>query len=120
MDTKNRMTGETEEKDGFYADQFKEGERERIAGQEETNLADEIWMQRVVNRRLLERLAEAEPGELTVATLANVVKALALGTGRVAHLLRENQALTGGPTGALQAVIDQALDLLKEEEGWQR
>jgi hypothetical protein len=104
---------------GFYSDQFTELEQTLVAAfVTDLTLDDEIWMQRVLNRRLMAHSAAA-PGEVAVSveTLVSVAQALAIGTGRVARLLRDKRALSGEAADGLNGAIAQALNELSTELG---
>jgi hypothetical protein len=85
-------------------------------------LDSEIALQRQVNQRLLalwdslEGAPDAED-ETGPALQVKVAAALTTGTGRVAHLLRDQRALTGQAADGLTAAIAQALDELTTELG---
>lgn len=106
-------------KTGFYSDHFTEEELARIAAlTTDPTLDDEIWMQRVLNHRLLAYAARPADGtELAVQQLIQVVETLAIGTGRVARLLRDKRALSGEAADGLTGAIAQALDELGTELG---
>lgn len=97
----------------FYSDQFTADEIALVAGfASDPDLTDEIWMQRVFNRRLLQHV---QGEELTTDTLVKIAEALAAGTGRVARLLRDKRALSGEATDGLADAIAHALDELGTE-----
>lgn len=104
---------------GFYSDHFTEAELTRIAAlTTDPTLDDEIWMQRVLNHRLLAYAAQPKDGaQLNVQQLIQVVETLAIGTGRVARLLRDKRALSGEAADGLTGAIAQALDELGTELG---
>jgi hypothetical protein len=107
---------------GFYSGQFTTEEMALISSfLLDPTLEDEIWMQRVVNRRLLAYLngdaLQDEPPEVAVRSMVRVAEALALGTGRVARLLRDRQALTGDTAKILLDAITTALTELADELG---
>jgi len=98
---------------GFYSDSFTLDELALVAAlTEQPSLDDEVWMQRVMNRRLLQRLTSPKP--ITDAKLFKVAAALAVGTGRVARLLRDRRSLQGEESPLAKAVAE-ALDLLADE-----
>lgn len=100
---------------GFYSDTFTEAEQALIAGfVSDPSLDDEIWMQRVFNRRLMQHISGEE---IPTETLAKIAEALSTGTGRVAQLLRARRALTGGAADGLADAIATALDELSTEFG---
>jgi len=104
---------------GFYSDTFTADELALVAAfVEDPTLDDEIWMQRVLNRRLLVHATPAEGDtKLTTATLIKIAEALAIGTGRVARLLRDKRALSGEAAEGLTGAIAAALDELTTELG---
>jgi hypothetical protein len=104
---------------GFYSDQFSADELALVAALvTDPTVDDELWAQRVVNRRLLAFMRRAEQDEpLTLETLTRVAEALAVGTGRVARLLRDRRALSGAAADGLTGAIAQALDEIANELG---
>lgn len=101
---------------GFYSDQFSRDELARIAAYaDDPTVDDEIWMQRVLNRRLLQYASRIDPDD--AGTWIKIVEAMAVGTGRVARLLRARRDLSGEPNDALARVINQSLDELSDELG---
>jgi hypothetical protein len=83
-------------------------------------LDDEIALQRQVNERLLslwDSLGRSATGEDDGALQVKVAAALTAGTGRVAHLLRDQRALSGQAAEGLTAALAQALDELSTELG---
>ena len=103
----------------FYSDQFTTDELALVAAfVADPTLDDEIWMQRVLNRRLLGHAAPMEGGPpIKVDVLVKVAEALAIGTGRVARLLRDKRALSGEATEGLAEAIARALDEFSTESG---
>ena len=109
---------------GFYADQFNASELALMAAAaSDPVLDDEVWAMRVLNRRLLAHVTEleAEGGDLPIESLVKVADALTAGTGRVARLLRDRQALSGqaadlNAASALAAVLDDILTQM----GWEK
>ncbi len=106
----------------FYSDGFTRGELDLIAAfVQSPSLDDEIWMQRVVNRRLLRYIdgdaAGAGDAPIEVETLVKVAQAMAIGTGRVARLLRDRRALTGEASDTIAALMSAMLDQLSSELG---
>jgi hypothetical protein len=101
----------------FYSDQFSEQELSLIAASvEDLGVDDEIWMQRVLNRRLLQYTRDEE---LPVETVVKVMQAMVAATGRVARLLRDRRALGGEAAesiaGAMATVLDEfALELERD------
>jgi len=129
-------------KPGFYSDGYSEEELELLAAfGSDLPVDEEIWMQRVINRRLLGRASPPGPLPLRSATgtmvsrseehasgegvrigeLVRIAGALGIGTGRIARLLRTKRALTGEAGDTLARAIAAALDELEGEmglEGW--
>lgn len=104
----------------FYSDQFDTDELALIASfLSDLTLTDEIWMQRVLNRRLLAHLntTNEEGNSPTIEELTKVAEALATGTGRVARLLRDQRALSGEAADGIADAISKALDELGSELG---
>jgi len=102
-------------KHGFYSDRFSEDELALVAAfVTDLTLDDEIWMQRVVNRRLLTiSTTEGKDPEILQAeteTLIHIVQALAIGTGRVARLLRDKRALSDEAADGLLGAIAVAVN----------
>ena len=88
------MTKRPDGNGGFYADQYNAEERERIAdASTEPSLQDEIWMQRVVNHRLLARMNNINLDELSLEALVELARTVEAGNARLAQLLRDQQAL---------------------------
>ena len=107
---------------GFYADQFTAEELALVAASAtDPALDDEIWLARVLNRRMLAhtRELEAEGGEVPLETLVKAVQALFTGTGRVARLLRDRQVLSGEALDELARTMAEALEGIFDEMGWQ-
>jgi hypothetical protein len=103
----------------FYGGGFTTDELALVAAfVSDPTLDDELWLQRVANRRLFQRASET-PGqdvpELDV--LIKVAEALATGTGRVARLLRDKRALSGEAADGIAGALAQALDELASELG---
>ena len=102
---------------GFYDHTLSEDELADLTiHAADSSLADEIACTRIAVRRTLEFLNErmdsmSESGFLRSAGL------VFQGARTIARLLREQQALTGGPEDCLQAIFDEALDGLSEEWG---
>lgn len=103
----------------FYSEAFTADELALVAAfVAEPSPDDEIWMLRVLNRRLFRYLNEAERDEpLALATLVKVAGALGAGAVRVARLLRERQALSGSGADSLKDVMTHVLDELSKELG---
>lgn len=105
---------------GFYSAHFTPDELALIAEfVSDPTLDDEIWMQRVLNRRLLAHVSDNDGGAQAVPleTLVKVAEALAAGTGRVARLLRDKRALSGEAADGIAGAIAAALDELSTELG---
>ncbi|MCC6192203.1 MAG: hypothetical protein IT318_24495 [Anaerolineales bacterium] len=104
---------------GFYATHFTPEELALLAEfVSDPTLDDEIWMQRVVNRRLLAHVSNTDGAEpIALETLVKVAEALAAGTGRVARLLRDKRALSGEAADGIAGAIAAALDELSSELG---
>jgi hypothetical protein len=101
---------------GFYRKHFTPEEVSLIAEfLLDPTLDDELWMQRVVNRRLLAYLSGGE--DIGVEQMVKVAAAMAAGTGRVARLLRDRQALSGDAARAMVDAMAGALAELAAELG---
>ncbi len=100
---------------GFYSDLFTEAELALVAAFMDPSLNDEIAMQRVLNRRLMAHanLKDAEGAGPATDLLIKLVEALAIGTGRVASLLRDRRILTSSAT----ALVNEARDTVLVEIG---
>ena len=102
-------------KHGFYSSSFTEDELALVAAfVQDIDLNDEIWMQRVMNRRLLE---QSQSGDVDL--LVRIGQALAVGTGRVGRLLRDKRAISGEAADGIAGAIATALDELSTELGTQ-
>jgi hypothetical protein len=104
---------------GFYSDTFTPEELALVAAfVTDPTLDDEIWMQRVLNRRLMKHTGEqlGKP-QIKISLLVKVAEALAIGTGRVARLLRDKRMLSGEANNSLAEAIATALDELTGELG---
>lgn len=102
-------------KPGFYDAHYTEEELTLIvAFVSDLDLSDEIWMQRVLNRRLL---ATSGDPDMPVESLVRVVEAMATGTQRIAKLLRDRQALSGEKADTLAGVMIAALDDFRDSLG---
>jgi hypothetical protein len=77
------------------------------------SLVDEVAFTRVVIRRLADLIEEVE----TVEQASRLGNTLFRGVGRVASLLRTQQALSGKTADAVNQVIDAALDELGPQLG---
>jgi hypothetical protein len=103
-------------KHGFYSRHFTAEELSLIAEfLLDPTLDDELWMQRVVNRRLLAYLDGGQ--EIGVEMMVRVAGMLATGTGRVARLLRDRQALSGDAARAIVDAVTAALADMTAELG---
>jgi hypothetical protein len=104
---------------GFYSDTFTPEELALVAAfVEDPSLDDEIWMQRVLNRRLMKHTGEKDGRPvIKIVLLVKVAEALAVGTGRVARLLRDKRALSGDAAGGLIGAVTTALNELSTEFG---
>ncbi len=118
----------------FYAGQFSPDELALIAAcVQDVNLDDELWLQRVLNLRLLgvagdlgpAAAAEAAathadgpdadpdappPEDLALKHLVRVAQALTTGAGRMARLLRDRRVLSGEAVEGLAQALTTALD----------
>jgi hypothetical protein len=104
---------------GFYSDTFTAEELGLVAAfVTKPDLDDEVWMQRVLNHRLMKHTNQTTGQPvLKIGTLVKVAEALAVGTGRVARLLRDKRALSGESTDGLAGTIAKVLDELSTEFG---
>jgi hypothetical protein len=103
---------------GLYSDQFTEAERDLLtAFASDPTLDHEIWMERVLNRRLMvhANLKDADGAGPTTDTLMKLAEALATGTGRVARLLRDKRVLSGEAAGSLAEAADELLAEIRRE-----
>ncbi len=122
----------------FYAGQYTPDELALIAAcLQDLKLDDEVWMQRVLNLRLLGVAGKLEPGakaeaaetahadtalagdgdqpqgpaaDTALTHLVHVAMALATGTGRLARLLRDRRVLSGEAVDGLAGSITAVLD----------
>lgn len=98
----------------FYAGQFSPDELALIAAcVQDLQLDDEVWLQRVVNLRLLgltDAEAEADQDAAVLKHLVRVAQALTTGAGRMARLLRDRRVLSGEAVDALATAVTTALD----------
>jgi hypothetical protein len=105
---------------GFYSQFFTPEELSLITScLENPTLDDELWMQRVVNRRLLTYISGKDTHggapALDAGSMARVAMAMAVGTGRVARLLRDRQVLSGDlAKQMLEAIMAAMADLTTE------
>jgi hypothetical protein len=124
----------------FYSGQYTPDELALIAASlDGLSVDDEVWLQRVLNLRLL-RLntqlepaaaaeaadppADAEPGDeaappaqTAVSQLVHVTTALTAGAGRLAQLLRDRRVLSAEALDVLQHGLAAALDALGADHG---
>lgn len=104
------------EEDSFYRRQLSNQElADLVAYSGDGGLGDEIAINRVMLRRLLNSLGDTED-----ASLSDVVKVATLvfrGTKAVAALLRDERALSGEAADGIAGAIAQALDELSTELG---
>lgn len=99
----------------FYVDGFTAEELALVAEfVSDPSLEDELWLQRVLNRRLLQ---ESQVDDLKLLT--KVVEVLGVGINRVAKLLRDKRALSGEAGDGLVGAIGKALDELSSELGFE-
>jgi hypothetical protein len=96
---------------GFYSDLFTEAELALVAAFMDPSLNDEIAMQRVLNRRLMAHanLKDADGAGPATDLLIKLVEALAIGTGRVASLLRDRRILTSSAATQLTDAVAKIL-----------
>ena len=85
-------------------------EQRRDAG----DVEPEIWLLRVMSRRLFVALGQGDADQETVRKLAGV---LYQGIARLAQLLRTRRALSGEAVDGLAGALAQALDELDTIEG---
>jgi hypothetical protein len=98
---------------GFYSISYSPEELALLATfVDEPSLEDEIWMQRVLNQRLMTytQAQDTAGKKIQIATLIKIAQALTTGTGRVAKLLRDRRVLTGGATTQLEEAVATILD----------
>jgi len=105
--------------DQFYSGQFTAEELALVAAfVAEPALDDELWLQRVLNHRLLHYLDESQANEpLELGTLVKLAGALGTGVLRVARLLRDRQALSSHSAEGIQSALTRVLDELSKELG---
>ncbi len=95
----------------FYSEQFTTDELALVAAfVADPTLDDEIWMQRVLNHRLMAHanLKDPEGEGPSTDVLIKLAEALAIGTGRVARLLRDKRIISGETAGSLSDVLAEA------------
>ena len=104
----------------FYSDLFTEQELGLIAGfVGDPSLNDDIWMQRVLNRRLLTHTnaKESQGDGAPVDLLIKLAEALAVGTGRGARLMLAKRMLSGEAAEAMIDAITYGLQELNRDKG---
>lgn len=102
-------------KHGFYSTQFTREELALIAAfVQDPTIDDELWMQRVLNHRLLTFVGTEA---LAIENLVALAKVLTTGTGRVSRLLRDRRILSGEAADSLAGAIAAALDEISTELG---
>jgi hypothetical protein len=104
---------------GFYGDLFTEPELALVAAFMDPSLNDEISMQRVLNRRLMAHanLKDESGAGPTTDLLIKLVEALAIGTGRVASLLRDRRMLSSSATKQLTDAVATVLEEMGKASG---
>ncbi|HSM57443.1 MAG TPA: hypothetical protein VK879_14930 [Candidatus Sulfomarinibacteraceae bacterium] len=101
---------------GFYGRQLTTQEiSDLVASTGDSSLVDEIAVSRVVLRRLLSVLQDED--ELSVRELTRVASMVFNGSRVVAHLLRDERALSGEAADGIAGAIGHALDELATEWG---
>jgi len=101
---------------GFYAGAFAPEELARLAPLlDHLSLDDEIWMVRMINDRLLRRLAE---GPVDDDLLVRLARLLYQGAGRVARLLRDRRAISGDAEEGFAQAMGRILDELNTLTDW--
>ncbi|MGQ9584825.1 MAG: hypothetical protein ACUVXG_05440 [Anaerolineae bacterium] len=101
---------------GFYAEAFRPEELARLAPLlDHLSLDDEIWMVRMINDRLLRRLAE---GPVDDTLLLGLTRLLYEGSGRVARLLRDRRAISGDAEEGFAQAMGRVLDELNTLTDW--
>jgi hypothetical protein len=96
----------------LYSSGYREDELALIAALSEKalSLEDEIWLLRMINRRLF---AQAEGADFN--KLLRLADAIGVGTARVARLSLDRKALLDVSDSTLAAALSQALDELAQE-----
>jgi hypothetical protein len=93
---------------GIYADALTPEERRLLEKRGDTgDVEPEIWLLRVMSRRLFLALGRDDCDQETVRKLAGV---LYQGIARLAQLLRTHRALSGDAVDGLAGALAQALD----------
>jgi hypothetical protein len=102
-------------KHGFYSGTFTREELALVAAfVRDPSINDEVWMQRVMNHRLVKYVGA---NALSAQNLVSLAMALTAGTGRVSRLLRDQRVLSGEAADSLAEAIAAALDELSAEWG---
>ena len=101
---------------GIYAAALTPEERQLIEGQSEAlDLEPEIWLLRVMSRRLFLAIGQGDADQETLRKLASV---LYQGIARLSQLLRTRRAVSGEAADGLACALAQALDeLTANDEG---
>lgn len=101
---------------GLYADAFSPEALARLAPLlDRLSLDDEIWMVRMINERLLQRLQE---GPVDDELLVRLARLLYQGAGQVARLLRDRRAITGDAEEGFAQAMGRVLDELNTLTDW--
>lgn len=101
---------------GLYADAFTPEDLARLAPLlDHLSLDDEIWMVRMINERLLQRLRE---GPVDDELLVRLARLLYQGAGQVARLLRDRRAITGDAEEGFARAMGRILDELNTLADW--
>lgn len=101
---------------GLYTDAFSPEDLARLAPLlERLSLDDEIWMVRMINDRLLQRLQE---GPVDDELLVRLARLLYQGAGQVARLLRDRRAITGDAEEGFAQAMGRVLDELNTLTDW--
>jgi hypothetical protein len=95
-------------KPGFYARQFRQAETRDLQAADERGLSDEIAMLRVAMRRTIE-LAD---GVSELPEMVQVLKALAIASGRLADLLRAQEQVDRSQRSEVADLLAQELAAL--------
>jgi Mg-chelatase subunit ChlI len=103
----------------FYHDTFTPEERACLAERIDAEaLQDEIWLQRVINRRLMQAANRIKADDKdSVAQLARLANAITASSGRMAQLMRDRRALLGQSADGISAAIAKALAEVQSELG---
>ena len=105
----------------FCTEQFTVQEIALIGGfVADPSLDDEIWMQRVLNRRLMTHAnAKDTHGDgPPIDVLIKLAEALTFGSGRVARLLRDKRVLSGdGADDRLAEAIEYGVEQMRLDTG---